>query len=291
MSIFLLLKKFNRYILHIVSHTQTIKIKSLEVLAKHGVFEKEKQIEQRFIIDCDIFLFRDTALDSVDATIDYVAVGKLIKNYSKKHCFDLIETLADKLCLEILVKFPKSQQVKILIKKPDAELPFKASFVAVEQTRKRQSNVFLGLGSNLGDREKAINFALNSLSNHPHCTVKKSSPIFETVPYGVTSQPDFLNSCVELETFLSPFELLALLKKLEKDYGRQANSKRWSARELDIDLLFYGDLILNSATLNIPHPDLINRRFVLAPLCAIAPLFYHPTQGRDIGFLLSTLKD
>ena len=273
-----------------MSHTQTIKINGLEALAKHGVLPQEKQTAQRFIIDCTIVLERDTALDTIESTINYAEVCKTISGFTKKTSFDLIETLADKLCLGVLKRYASAGEVEITIKKPDAELPAKVKCVSVISKRTRNKNIFIGLGSNLGDREAAIKNAIASLKLRDDCTVVAVSSLYNTKPYGNIDQPDFLNGVLQLETLLSPFELLALLKNIEKEYGRKQHEK-WGARELDLDLLFFGDSVIYSPALKIPHPDLTNRRFVLAPFKEIAPFFYHPVCKRDITSLLSSLKD
>lgn len=142
--------------------------------------------------------------------------------------------------------------------------------------------IYLGLGTNLGDRAANLQAAVVGLAENLRVTA--ISPIYETAPWGITDQPDFLNMCLTAETELPPHELLALLKKLEKEIGR-VPGERWGPRLIDIDLLFYAHQIIETEKLNIPHPELPERAFVLHPLADIAPNFVHPVLGETIAVL------
>jgi 2-amino-4-hydroxy-6-hydroxymethyldihydropteridine diphosphokinase len=133
--------------------------------------------------------------------------------------------------------------------------------------------IFLALGSNMGDRQANLETAIQSLG--PKIRVLKRSSIYETPPWGFIDQPAFLNMVIEAETSLSPEKLLKFIKTLEIDLGRKA-SFRNGPRLIDLDILFFDQLILNMPGLNIPHPRLHERGFVLAPLVEIAPDFNHP---------------
>ncbi|MDD5448033.1 MAG: 2-amino-4-hydroxy-6-hydroxymethyldihydropteridine diphosphokinase [Actinomycetota bacterium] len=130
------------------------------------------------------------------------------------------------------------------------------------------SKVFVGLGSNMGDRLENIRFALMELANHPEIDVIKSSEVYESEPVGYTAQPFFFNAVLELETKLDPWELLDFTQELENLAGRE-RTFRWGPRSLDIDILFFGDLVLKEPRLVIPHPEIARRRFVLEPLVEI----------------------
>ena len=269
---------------------QTIKISNLLINAKHGVYDTEKQNSQRFIIDCSVLVHRDTFNDELNSTINYADCCDLIANFTLNNSFNLIETLADKLCLAILKKYDLAKEVSVTVKKPDAPLDYKLKYVAVESRRVRQDNVFIALGSNLGDREFAIERAIRYLNGRDDCKVLARSSLYQTKPYGNTNQPNFLNAVLELQTTLSPQELLSILKQLEVAGGRQEREK-WGARELDLDILLYGKLRLNSYSLTNPHPDLTNRSFVLTPFCEIASDFIHPIFNKSIAFFASALKN
>ncbi len=129
--------------------------------------------------------------------------------------------------------------------------------------------VFLSLGSNIGDREQNIQLAIKHLQKHCAIKVERISSLYETEPYGVKEQPDFLNAIIGITTTLSPQELLAECLRIEAALGR-VRQKRWEPRIIDIDLLVYDQISLQSEQLTIPHPLLSERNFVLIPFAEIA---------------------
>ncbi len=145
---------------------------------------------------------------------------------------------------------------------------------------------FLCLGSNLGDRFFSLRQVLELLP--PSVRLVRSSAIYETTPWGFTNQPDFFNQVIEVQTSDSPLELLKHLKKIEKQIGRKP-SFRYGPRSIDIDILLYDDLILDTPKLHIPHPRLVERAFALTPLAEIAPELVHPELGIKVKDLLVKL--
>ena len=148
--------------------------------------------------------------------------------------------------------------------------------------------VYIGLGSNLGDRNKNCLRAIELLKQNG-LTVTKQSSVYETEPWGIAEQPAFLNMALKAETGLAPEELLALLKKIEKDMGRQ-ETVRWGPRIVDLDILLYDEIILNTDALTIPHPLMHEREFVLGPLAELAEGLIHPVLKKKIGDLLKGKK-
>jgi 2-amino-4-hydroxy-6-hydroxymethyldihydropteridine diphosphokinase len=147
---------------------------------------------------------------------------------------------------------------------------------------------YIGIGSNLGDREFNCKQAIGFL-RQKGITVSKESSLYETKPWGLRDQPLFLNMAIEIETDLKPFELLSTLKDIENEMGRE-ETFLWGPRIIDLDILLYDNYIVNEKGLRIPHPHMQDREFVLRPLCEIAGDVPHPLLLLSIEELLQRLK-
>ena len=150
--------------------------------------------------------------------------------------------------------------------------------------------IFVGLGSNLGDRRNYLEEAITRLAQPPDVQVVARASLYETEPVGLGRQPWFLNTVVELRTTRPPRALFQLCQRIEAELGR-VKRERWGPREIDLDLLFYGERVVDEPDLQIPHPELARRRFVLEPLAELAPELQHPTLHRTIEELLAMVKD
>jgi 2-amino-4-hydroxy-6-hydroxymethyldihydropteridine diphosphokinase len=144
---------------------------------------------------------------------------------------------------------------------------------------------YLGLGSNVDDRVGMIAKAVSCLTSQGDIVLSKMSCLYLTEPWGYKEQDDFVNAVAQVETHLGPQELLTRVKAVEKTLGRR-EGPRWGPRVIDIDILLYGDAVVESDRLSIPHPRICERGFVLAPLVEIAPDLIHPGTGRKVsGYL------
>jgi 2-amino-4-hydroxy-6-hydroxymethyldihydropteridine diphosphokinase len=149
---------------------------------------------------------------------------------------------------------------------------------------------FLGLGTNLGDREaylnKAIEFIRKSVGR-----IDSVSGIYETEPWGFQSENNFLNMVIKVHTDLKPAVLMKRLLLIEGQLGRIRDSRQYKSRTIDIDILLYSNLIINKSTLTVPHPLMQDRKFVLVPLCDIAPEMIHPVLKKTFATLLKECRD
>jgi 2-amino-4-hydroxy-6-hydroxymethyldihydropteridine diphosphokinase len=152
-----------------------------------------------------------------------------------------------------------------------------------------EERIYLSIGSNLGKREDNLKAAITLLAQK--CgKIEMLSSVYQTRAWGKTDQPDFLNQVIEIKSMLDPFDLLNAIMEIEKQLGRH-RSEKWGARIIDIDILYVGATILQSATLLVPHPGIAQRRFVLEPLCEIAPDFLHPLLNKRNATLLNECLD
>ena len=154
-----------------------------------------------------------------------------------------------------------------------------------------EQHIFLGLGSNKGDRYQNLKKGIHQLNNHPHIWVTYQSHIYQSQAMYKTDQNDFYNMVLEIDTNLIPIELLTEIKKIEIKAGRIPESKKNMPRILDIDILAIGDLQIKTASLEIPHPGISERKFVLKPWSDIAPEFTLPNSSQTISDLLENSAD
>jgi 2-amino-4-hydroxy-6-hydroxymethyldihydropteridine diphosphokinase len=147
---------------------------------------------------------------------------------------------------------------------------------------------FIGLGSNLGEREAMIRQALEALAALPETDLVRASSLYDTEPVGDVDQPNFLNAVAQVDTDLSPRQLLWNLQLIERRLGRE-RTRRWGPRTIDLDLLLYGDEVIEEDDLRVPHPEMTRRAFVLVPLVELDPSLLNPVTGETLASHLSRL--
>jgi 2-amino-4-hydroxy-6-hydroxymethyldihydropteridine diphosphokinase len=150
---------------------------------------------------------------------------------------------------------------------------------------------YIGAGSNIGDKRLNCQKGIDILAKSDNSVLKGQSRFYQTEPVDYKDQDWFINVVVKIETTLDPFALLNELKSIERDVGREDGTIRYGPRILDLDILMYDDLITNSNGLVVPHPRMHKRRFVLKPICDIAPRIVHPVLKKDMQYLLDLLDE
>ena len=260
-----------------------IRIDNLEVYAYHGAYDEEKEKGQYFYVNAELYTNTRKAgmNDDLDVSTNYGTVCDFIHDFMTKHTYDLIETVAEQLSQALLLEFKLVKSVLLEIKKPHAPIEREFESVSVEIER-GWHEAFVAFGSNLGDKEKFIEEAIEALSNLPQINIVAISDKIVTKPYGNVEQDVFLNGVMKIETLLPADELLQILQKVEEHAGRERKI-HWGPRTLDLDIIFYDDDIISEDDLIVPHPDMKNRDFVLKPLMQIAPYKLHPVYRKTIS--------
>lgn len=266
-----------------------IRIDNLEVYAYHGVYDEEKEKGQYFYVNAELYTNTRKAgmNDDLDASTNYGTVCDFIHDFMTKHTYDLIETVAEQLAQALLLEFKLVKSVLLEIRKPHAPIEKEFESVSVEIER-GWHEAFVAFGSNLGDKEKFIEEAIEALSNLPQINIVAISDKIVTEPYGNVEQDVFLNGVMKIETLLPADELLQILQKVEEHAGRERKI-HWGPRTLDLDIIFYDDDIISEDDLIVPHPDMKNRDFVLKPLMQIAPYKLHSVYRKTISDMYAEL--
>ena len=266
-----------------------IRIRGLRIFAHHGVFEEETRLGQMFVVNATLYTStrKGGLADALEDTISYADVCLFLTDYLQKNTWKLLEAAVEHTCRALLLQFPLLHAVELELEKPSAPIPLPFDSVSV-CIRRGWHRSFVALGSNLGDKKGYLDGAVDALKSDPCIRLKKVSSYLVTAPYGGVEQDDFLNGAVELETLYTPEELLDVLHAIEQDAKRE-RLVHWGPRTLDLDILFYDDLVQDNMVLTLPHPDMQNRDFVLQPMAELAPHFVHPVFHKTMGQLLKEL--
>ncbi|MDL2302636.1 2-amino-4-hydroxy-6-hydroxymethyldihydropteridine diphosphokinase [Lachnospiraceae bacterium OttesenSCG-928-D06] len=268
-----------------------IRIDDLEVFAHHGVYPEETKNGQLFVVQAVLFSdLRKAGLgDDLELSTHYGEVCHFITKWMQEHTYQLIEAVAEETAKAILLHYPLICGVELEIQKPNAPigLPFRSVSVRIHR---QWHKVYLGIGSNMGNRHQYLQDGISALGEYAEIKVKKVSEIITTKPYGGVEQGDFLNGALEIETLFTPNELLEVIHSIETAADRERTT-RWGPRTLDLDILFYDKLVYEDEELLIPHIDMQNRFFVLKPMMEIAPYFRHPILKKTMEELVTELEE
>lgn len=278
-----------------------ILIKNLNLFGYHGIKESEKKDGQNFRFNIEISLNKDIFLenDSLEDTLNYSEVIKIIKDINSKQRFNLLETLSGTIADRIMEMSTLVKKVSVKIEKTAPPIKENLGSVGVEHVMKREErdkdnskktgvDVYLSLGSNMDRRENNLRKAVDMIGSNPDIKVMEVSSIYETEPMYLKEQDYFYNIAVHcrVDEKLGPFEIMGFLKGIEYDLGRRKADKKYGPRIIDIDLLYYGKMALQSDFLTVPHLKIKERKFVLVPLSEIAPDF--KVDRKKIGAILKS---
>ncbi|MGC2873134.1 2-amino-4-hydroxy-6-hydroxymethyldihydropteridine diphosphokinase [Ihubacter sp. mB4P-1] len=268
-----------------------IHIENLQVFANHGVFPEETALGQKFVVSAVLYsdLQRAGRNDVLTESTHYGEVSQFMVEFLQKNTYQLIEAAAEHLVWAVLEKFPLVRGISLEIKKPWAPVKLPLDYVSVKITR-FWHRAYIALGSNLGDKKGYLDLAVQRLTDAEGCHVEQVSDYIVTAPYGGVAQDDFLNGCLELSTLFTPEELLELLHEIEAAADRKREI-HWGPRTLDLDILLYDDLTMDSQDLTIPHVEMHKRGFVLIPLAQIAPWVRHPVLGKSVQEMREEIEE
>jgi len=245
------------------------------------VREHEKKDGQIFLFNIIIYIgdadFAES--DKLESTLSYSDVIKEIRRINNNERFDLLETFCQVLAASIARMSKLVKGVDVRIEKPsppiDEELDSVGAqyYLKIDNTNYSIIEAFLSLGSNMGDKEANLKEAIKFLGNDPDISIVSTSSLYETEPMYTQDQDSFYNIAakINIRNKMAPFGLLGLIKGIEYYMGRKKGGARYGPRPIDIDILYYGSEKIESDILQIPHPRIAERRFVLLPLSEIAP--------------------
>ena len=233
-----------------------IHIKDLEIIAFHGAIPEEKVLGQKFVLsfELDVDLRQAGKNDDLTKTVHYGELAQKVEEEFTKTSYDLVEKAAEEICEFVLLNYPLVKKVKLLLKKPWAPTRKHVEYVGVEIERK-WSKVYIAAGANLGDKEETLKEAIN-----------------------------------KIDTLQTPSELMDTLLEVEK-YFKRERIIRWGPRTLDLDIIFYDDIISYDEHILIPHPRAHERQFVMRPMCDINPYYVHPIYRKRVMDISSELGE
>lgn len=273
-----------------LDYSDRINIKGLKLYAYHGCLEEERQKGQEFTLDITLYLNLTPAgiTDNLERTVNYSEACQVAQEVFTKYAYNLIETAAEEVAAALLIKYSLVDKVTVEVFKPHAPIPLDFENVSVFIERKRHT-AYIAVGSNLGESEATIAKARELFLKVEGNEILTESSLIVTKPYGVTDQPDFTNGMWKVSTLLPPYDLLKKLNEIEHRLGR-VRLIHWGPRTIDLDIIYYDNLVIDSEKLTVPHIDMANREFVLKPLLEVDPYVRHPISGLRAQEMLDKLN-
>lgn len=265
-------------------HT-TLEISSIFCNSLIGCNDDERLGAQELEIDLLIELGDINTTDNLAQTVDYWEICDFVKDFVSKTEYYLLETLSEQIAQTLIDKYELIKVITVSVCKPSLNNQ-KSRYIKCHYKIERRYKVALALGSNMNNPRQQIISATELLAEF--VSDIKVAPIYKSSPYGYLHQDDFYNTCISGYTILSPDELLIQIKKLEKLQGKSEQFIN-GPRIIDIDIIFYSNIIFNKGWLNIPHHAMHERDFVLLPLSKIEPEWQHPKYDLSVSELLSKL--
>jgi dihydroneopterin aldolase/2-amino-4-hydroxy-6-hydroxymethyldihydropteridine diphosphokinase len=271
-----------------MSDAVTVLIRGLEVFGRHGVFAAEQELGQQFVVDVELELIScpGVATDDLEDTVDYATLADGIARIVAGPPRRLLEHVAGEIA-DLALAERLAHRVVVEVRKPHVALPHTVTDTAVRLVRHRASTYWLGLGANQGDRLANLQGLVDALRDGG-VEVEQISPVYDTAPRELTDQPPFLNAVVRVRTTLEPPALLAIANGAERRLGRTGGGVRFGPRPADCDIVFWNRGEWREPNLQIPHPRLAERRFVLVPLLDVSDGLVHP-DGRAIAEIAAGL--
>jgi dihydroneopterin aldolase/2-amino-4-hydroxy-6-hydroxymethyldihydropteridine diphosphokinase len=257
-------------------------INNFELFGNHGVFKEEKLLGQKFILSIELSLDLSSAgkTDNLTSTVHYGELMAEIEELFQRTSYDLIEKAAEEVSTYILKSYNIVKSVSVELKKPFAPTGKHVDYVSVKLIR-QWSTAYISMGSNIGNKEEYIKKAKELINKNPYCKITKEANMYITEPVGYEDQDDFLNTAIEVRTILNINELMDVLLEIEMELKRERLIK-WGPRTIDLDIIFFEDMITSSGNAIVPHPRMQERLFVLEPLCDIIPNMIHPLLKKRI---------
>ncbi|NEU04932.1 2-amino-4-hydroxy-6-hydroxymethyldihydropteridine diphosphokinase [Clostridium senegalense] len=257
-------------------------IKDLEIFANHGYFQEEKNLGQKFVLtmEVELDLSKASSEDNLEDTVHYGILCDEIEKEFTKTSYDLIETACEELINSIMLKYNTINKISLELKKPWAPVKKHLDYVSIKMERSWHEAI-IAVGANIGDKKKNIMDAFEIIDNSKHTKIVEIANFYETEPFGYEDQDMFLNTAIKIKTMLRPKRLMEYLLEVEKDLKRE-RIIRWGPRTLDLDIIFYEDLISYEKDIILPHPRMEERLFVLDPLCDIVPYKVHPILNKRV---------